>query len=121
MSQPKQSFGQRGEQLAVNHLTSQGYTITTTNWHCRYGEIDIIARQATTIVFVEVRTRHADLTDAAFASISQRKRERLIRAVHVYLANHHLEESLWRVDVIAIAFPPSGKPVIQHVLDALDW
>lgn len=121
MSQPKQTFGQRGEQLAVNHLTSQGYTIVATNWHCRYGEIDIIASQESIMAFVEVRTRHADLPESSFASISQRKRERLIRAVHVYLANHHLEEALWRVDVIAIAFPPCGKPVIEHVLDALDW
>lgn len=121
MSQSKQSFGQQGEQLAADHLISQGYAIIAANWHCRYGEIDLIARQGATIVFVEVRTRHANLADAAFASISERKRERIIRAVHLYLAKHHLEESSWRVDVIAIAFPPSGSPIVEHVPDALDW
>jgi len=121
VTQPKQSFGQRGEQLAVNYLVNQGYTIITTNWRCRYGEIDIIARQENTMVFVEVRTRHTGLPETAFASISERKRERLVRAVHIYLANHHLEEALWRVDVIAIAFPPTGKPIIEHAPDALNW
>lgn len=121
MSQSKQSFGQRGEQLAADFLTHQGYTVIAVNWHCRYGEIDIIARQGDTTVFLEVRTRHASLPESAFASISERKRERLIRAVHLYLARYHLEDALWRVDVIAIAFPESGSPIIEHVQDALGW
>ncbi|MBI5669293.1 MAG: YraN family protein [Chloroflexi bacterium] len=118
MSQP---FGQRGEQLATHYLKQQGYTIIGTNWHCRFGEIDIIARQGDTLVFVEVRARHAALPEAAFASISKRKRARLLRAAHLYLADHQLENANWRVDVIAIAIPPSGRPMIEHVADALDW
>lgn len=118
MSQP---FGQQGEKLAANYLEQQGYTIVSTNWRCRVGEIDIIARQGDILVFVEVRARHAALPETAFASISERKRRRLTRAVYVYLADHHLQDAAWRVDVIAIAIPSSGKPLIEHITDALDW
>ncbi|HEX2907602.1 MAG TPA: YraN family protein [Phototrophicaceae bacterium] len=114
-------FGNQGEQLAASHLQHQGYTIVAQNWHCQYGEIDIIARQGETLVFVEVRTRHARLTETAFESITERKQARLVRAVQVYLAQHNLEDGPWRVDVIAIAVPPSGSPVIDHITDALDW
>ena len=121
MAQAKQPFGQQGEQLAAQYLRARGYCVLAANWHCRVGEIDIIARQGSMLVFVEVRTRHAVQTDTALESISDRKRARLIRAVHVYLAEHGLEEAVWRLDVIAIAVPSNGTPILEHYPDAFDW
>lgn len=118
MSQP---FGQRGEKLAADYLKQRGYAILGVNWRCKYGELDIVARQGQTLVFVEVRTRHAALPEAAFASITERKRQRLVRAATLYLAQHHLDAALWRIDVVAIAIPQTGSPLIEHVTDALDW
>ncbi|NWG15648.1 MAG: YraN family protein [Chloroflexi bacterium] len=115
------SFGQQGERLAIRYLEQRGYTIIATNWRCQYGEIDIIAHQGVMLVFVEVRARHTDRTDAAFESVGARKQRRLARAVQSYLASHHLEQAAWRVDVIAIAIPPSGEAIIEHAEDALGW
>lgn len=114
-------FGQQGERLAVSYLERQGYTIIATNWRCQYGEIDIIARQNHMLVFVEVRARHAERTEAAFESIGPHKQQRLARAAQSYLAKHQLEQTAWRVDVIAIAIPSSGEPIIEHAEDALGW
>jgi putative endonuclease len=116
-----QKTGQRGEDLAAAYLQHHGYDIIATNWRCHAGEIDIIARQGRTLVFVEVRARHASTTESAFESISPRKRERLVASVHQYLSDHDLETAMWRVDVIAVALARSGKADIDHVEDALDW
>lgn len=120
-SDHRRPLGQRGEQLAAEHLQRQGYTIRTRNWRCKHGEMDIIALQNATLVFVEVRTRHADSTDASFESITPRKRAKLSALAHTYLAEHELENMDWRVDVIAVIFPRSGQPMIEQVEDALDW
>lgn len=116
----RQATGQRGEHLARAYLHERGYTIVTTNWHCSQGEIDIIARSGETWVFVEVRTRHAATTAAALESIGSRKQQRMVAAAQRYLAEHQLDAS-WRVDVIAVALPEAGLPVIEHYEDALDW
>ncbi|MBX9718815.1 MAG: YraN family protein, partial [Microbacteriaceae bacterium] len=53
----KDELGRTGEQLAVEHLTAEGYTILDRNWRCAIGEIDIVARHGETTVVVEVKTR----------------------------------------------------------------
>jgi putative endonuclease len=113
--------GQKGEAMAAAHLQQRGYQIVGVNWRCTRGEIDIIARTGETLVFVEVRTRHADSTAAAFESINERKQNRMQNAVHMYLSEHNLEDAAWRIDVIAVALPQYGKPLIEQVEDALDW
>lgn len=117
----KQALGKRGENLAADHLAKQGYLLVGANWHCAYGEIDLIAQHGDTLVFVEVRTRHSGL-EAAFESISARKRQNLERLAHLYLSESDLDaDTIWRIDVIAISFSPQGAPVVEHVQDALDW
>jgi putative endonuclease len=121
LSNTKKPFGQYGENLAVKHLQNNGYEIVGRNWHCRLGEIDIIARHGSTLVFVEVRSRHTASTEAAFESITPTKRRRMIALAHAYLTDHAADAESWRVDVIAIAVPRAGSPIIEHVEDALDW
>ena len=117
----RQQRGQNAEALAANFLRERGYSILTTNWHCRYGELDIVARQDETIVFVEVRARSAGGTATAFESIGARKQARLTAAAQSYLAAHELDEVSWRVDAIAVGLRGSAAPVIEHVENALDW
>lgn|SRR5690606_19167040 len=121
MTKTTKSLGQRGEQLALAHLHKQGYEILSTNWRCAHGELDIVARQNETIVFVEVRTRYTDSTDAAFESVNPRKQEKLAALAHLYLEAHDLEAASWRIDVIAVAIPRSGQPIVEQVENALDW
>jgi putative endonuclease len=117
----KSALGQRGEQLAAAYLQQHGYTIVTTNWHCSRGELDIVARKNDTLVFVEVRTRHADSAESAFESIRPTKQSRVQKAAYLYLAEHKLHDASWRIDIIAVALPRSGSPLIEHIEDALDW
>src|SRR5689334_5480796 len=103
----KSALGQRGEQLAASYLQNNGYTIVITNWHCSRGELDIVARKDDMLVFVEVRTRHADSAESAFESIRPTKQNRVQKAAHLYLAEHNLSDVRWRIDIIAVALPHS--------------
>ena len=121
MSDAKRDLGVYGESQAARLLRSKGYTIIKTNWTCEHGEIDIVAQEDETLVFVEVRTRHAGTTERAFESIDERKQAKLATLAYAYLDAHALEDVAWRIDVVAIAVPRGGRPVIEHVEDALGW
>lgn len=112
--------GRLGEQIALNHLRQRGYQIDAINWHCVEGEIDIIAQQNNIRVFVEVRTRRGEPIETALASVTEPKRQKLLRAVYHYLQAHQLEECEWRIDLIAIALD-RGQAQITQVENAFDW
>lgn len=116
----KPSLGRLGEKIAADHLLRQGYLLLKTNWHCPYGELDLILRQGDTIVFVEVKTRRGDRLEEAFLAITPRKRAHLIDSAEQYLSENGLEECAWRIDVVAVAII-DDKPQIEHVEDALGW
>lgn len=118
--QPKQKTGSYGEQLARNHLLAKNYTVIETNWRCPQGEIDIVAQDGDTVVFVEVRTRRAEATAAAFESVNPKKQDKLQTLAFAYVDAKQIE-SAWRIDVIAVALPRTGQPLVEHVEDALDW
>ncbi|MBC8099298.1 MAG: YraN family protein [Armatimonadetes bacterium] len=120
-SSPTQSIGQKGEALAASYLQAQGWAILATNWRCTRGELDIIAQHGAMLVFVEVRTRRAENTEAAFASITPTKRKRLMAAIYDYLAQQDLGDTDWRVDAIAVALRRHAAPLIDHAEDALGW
>ncbi len=78
--------GEQAETLAVAFLRAQGLMIVERNYHCRFGEIDIIARDGKTMVFVEVRRRSGNAFGGAAASITSAKREKLLKTARHYLA-----------------------------------
>ena len=78
--------GARAESLAADFLAARGLAIVERNFRTRMGEIDVIARDRETIVFVEVRKRRSDAYGGAAASITGAKRARLIAAAQGYLA-----------------------------------
>jgi putative endonuclease len=78
--------GAEAEAMAAAFLESRGLTILARNYRCRLGEIDLVVRHAGTIVFVEVRQRASAAFGGAAASITLRKRQRLIRAARHYLS-----------------------------------
>lgn len=117
----KREFGQNGEKIAAEHLQARGYTIVETNWRCSKGELDLVARHGDTLVFVEVRSRHSGSTEVPFESITPTKQRKLNVLAHLYLTSHDLNPPNWRIDVIAVAFPRRGTPIIEHVENALDW
>ncbi len=115
------ALGQRGEKIALGYLRERGFQIIATNWHCREGEIDIVAEHEGIVRFIEVRTRSAETTETAFESVQPRKRARLIAAAEHYVADHRLENSAWCIDVLAIAIRRQGTPLIEYQEDALGW
>jgi putative endonuclease len=78
--------GEAAETLAAGFLQTQGLTITERNYHCRFGEIDLVAHDGATVVFVEVRRRSTEDFGGARESITAAKRKRLIIAARHYLA-----------------------------------
>ncbi len=116
----RQAVGRHGEQLAQNYLREIGYEIICNNWRCPRGEIDIVARDGETTVIIEVRTRRDSTTEWAWMSINARKRTAIEETAYAYMEAQG-NDSTWRVDVIAVALPLRGQPIIEHVQDALNW
>lgn len=79
-------LGARAEALATDYLARQGLVVVARNFRTRRGEIDVIARDRDTLVFVEVRLRSRAAYGGAAASITPAKRARLIKAARAYLA-----------------------------------
>ncbi len=119
MTKTRIALGKRGEQAASDHLPGDGYTIVAQNWRAPQGEFDLIARSGDLLVFVEVKTRKAGI-EAAFESISARKRQILERTAYQYLTENQLDSD-WRIDVIAVTIASNGQVSLEHVQDALDW
>jgi putative endonuclease len=78
--------GRHAEDQAALYLQQQGLKVVARNYRCRFGEIDLIARDGKTLVFVEVRMRASDQFGGAAASITAGKRHKLLRAARHYLA-----------------------------------
>lgn len=114
-------LGSRGEQAAARYLKRLGYRILAHSHRQRLGEIDLIALDGQTLVFVEVKTWHrSDVGDPSEA-VDARKQERLTRAALVYLKSRGLLEHPARFDVIAIVWPATRtKPEIRHFKNAFE-
>ncbi len=102
--QNRRQLGQRGEQIAADFLIENGMELLTRNYRTRNGEIDIIARQKQTIVFVEVKTAATSCFGDPATWVDPRKQSRLIRAAEHYLATEICEEVDCRFDVVAIRY-----------------
>lgn len=78
--------GEQAEALAADFLCGKGLRIAARNYRSRHGEIDLIAREGATVVFVEVRSRSSEAYGGAAASITAAKREKLLKTARHYLA-----------------------------------
>ncbi|HED12326.1 MAG TPA: YraN family protein [Gammaproteobacteria bacterium] len=99
-------IGQRGEQIAGNHLQSRGLQILHRNFRSRAGEIDLIARDADEIVFVEVRLRKSNRFGSAAESVGHQKQQRIRTTAQVYLQQYRQIDTACRFDVVAITGTP---------------
>ena len=97
----KKHIGNSGEDYCVQQLEKEGYEILERNFCCRYGEIDIIARDGHFLVFIEVKTRTKDTIDHTKCDITYSKQKKITRTAMVFLATYHNPEILeYRFDVI---------------------
>jgi putative endonuclease len=109
--------GEDAEALAAEFLARNGVTITQRNYRCRFGEIDLIARDGATLVFVEVRSRRQEGYGGPAESITAAKRARLIRAASHYLANEP-QNTPARFDAILIRGEPPRIEWIRGAFSA---
>jgi putative endonuclease len=110
-------LGPEGEALATAYLMGKGLTILHRNYKTPFGEADIIARQGTTIIFVEVKTRTTTAFGEPFEAVDRRKQERLRRIALYYQKQHGGAELPIRFDVISIK-RVGNDTSIEHITDA---
>ena len=100
MTADRRDAGRAAERLAADFLEARGLRILERNFRCRGGEVDLIAREGGTLVFVEVRLRSGRAYGGAAASVDARKQLKLLRAARFYLAGK--PEQPCRCDVVAL-------------------
>jgi len=119
MPDDRQVLGAEGERAAEKYLRRQRYTIVARNYRCAAGEVDLIALDGATVVFVEVKTR----TQAGFGSpleaVDHRKQRQVQRAAQHYLSEHRLHDRDARFDVVGV-WSENGRVRCELVKNAFD-
>lgn len=111
MSLLRRIIGRRGEDRAAQYLRRRGYRILARNWRCRLGEIDLIALDGDTLVFVEVKTRRGDLFGSPELAVTPRKQRQLTKAALSFIMSRKLGHLPGRFDVVAIRHTAQGEEI----------
>jgi putative endonuclease len=112
------ALGQVAERYAVEHLRKLGYRILATNVRYKVGEIDVVAEQGATLVFVEVRARRSGAYGTAAETVGAKKQLRVWRAAETYLQEQNVDPSRpCRIDVVAIQLDRAGRPAELEVIE----
>ena len=119
MSQARQILGKHGEDLACRELEHRGYAIIARRYRRRGGELDIIARDGGTLVFVEVKARDSHAFGAAAEAVTGFKRRRITELARDYMMRTHVSDCPCRFDVVSIHLD-SGDPVVEIFQNAFD-
>jgi putative endonuclease len=114
------SVGERGESIAEAYLRGRGFTILEKNYRCKTGEVDIVARDGDTIVFVEVKARRNLAYGPPQLAVTPFKQRQISRTALTWLAHHKKPNAIARFDVIAILVPDHEVPLIEHIRNAFD-
>jgi len=120
MESRRQSLGRTGEEMARKYLEQHGFKIIKRNFRCLVGEIDLIALHHGVLVFIEVKTRTADVLGSPLESVDGRKQRRVMRAAMFYLSQHRLHDHEARFDVVGVSMK-TGTPMIEHIANAFDF
>ncbi|MCU7494643.1 MAG: YraN family protein [Ignavibacteria bacterium] len=118
MSLESNKAGREGEEMAARLLESKGFRIVERNYHFGKGEIDIIAKDGETLVFVEVKYRQNLEYGEPEYSITPAKIKQVRKLAECYLFERKIDESACRFDVVAILEERPGEPVINYYEDA---
>jgi putative endonuclease len=111
-------LGERGERAAARYLRTRGMRVLYRRYNTFWGEIDLIARDGDTLVFIEVKTRRQGVPAEA---VTPEKERRLTMAALHFLRFHGLLETRSRFDIVAIVWPDDRHPPeIEHIANAFD-
>lgn len=107
--------GIRGERYAADFLADRGYDLLARNWRCRYGEIDLIATDQETVVFVEVKTRGGYDFGGPWEAVTPAKQNRIRRLASIWLAERQGSWVPVRFDVVGVMLEAGIPPSITHL------
>lgn len=115
-------LGKIGEDCAEQFLQAQNYRTIKRNFRCRFGEIDLIALDGNTVVFVEVKTRRSDTFGTPQDSVTYSKKRKLLHtAIHFLQTFSRTHHSGWRMDLIAVELDRhNGTSLINHFKNILN-
>lgn len=114
-------LGAFGEGLACEYIAECGYRVLERNFNCKVGEIDIIAAQKDTIVFIEVKTRSSEKYGLPSEAVSTAKQRKIVKTALYYLQSNKLLDYMCRFDVIEIIADEENKYKINLIKDAFQY
>lgn len=116
----RDALGRRGEEEAARYLRGIGYRIIAVRERLLRGDIDLIAVDGRTVVFVEVRSRSSTAHGHPAETVGHRKQRRLAELATAYIRRHRLEDCSVRIDVVAVTFDSARRPQVEHFQNAFD-
>ena len=120
MNSKNKTLGKTGEDAAATYLTKQGYRICQRNYRVPTGEIDIIAKENDTIVFIEVKTRRSLSCGTPAQSVGYHKQQKIIQTARWFLRQGQLEGCPCRFDIIEVYVFSEKTLKIQHLKGAFE-
>ncbi|MFM8734771.1 MAG: YraN family protein [Pirellulales bacterium] len=120
MTPSRDELGRRGEDEAAAYLRRLGYRIVGRRERILRGDIDIVALDDRTVVFVEVRTRSATTHGHPAETVGRAKQLRIATLANAYIRRHRLQDTSVRIDVVAVTFDAEGRAVVEHYQNAFD-
>ncbi|MHB8092544.1 MAG: YraN family protein [Syntrophales bacterium] len=103
--------GKRGEELAAVYLAKVGYRIIERNYRCIFGEIDIVAEEGGSIVFIEVKSRRSIAYGDPQLAVGARKQKKISMVALNYIEEKHQHSRNARFDVVAVKILPAGTTI----------
>jgi len=119
LTKERLELGKFGEELAYKKIKSLGYKKIIRNYKCPLGEVDLIANDGDTLVFIETKTRKGKSVGYAKEAVTARKRRQLSKVALFYLKSNNCCDTKARFDVIAVSLK-GGKPLIEVIRNAFD-
>lgn len=110
--------GLKGEEIATEYLINLGYKILERNFHSQQGEIDLIAQDKDTLVFVEVKNYSYRSYGSAVGAVRKNKKQSIIHAAQTYIYKNQIKDVYSRFDVLTIFRKYNGQKMIEHYKDA---
>lgn len=120
MLNKRQLLGKQGEIEAGKFLVDKGYKIIEKNFRCRLGEIDIVARAKSIVVFIEVKTRSNSNYGSAASAVTLRKQQQIGRVAQYYLIKENITNCDARFDVVEVMKAKPGGFEIIHLINAFE-
>lgn len=119
MTRERLDLGRTGEDLALREIQRLGYRCIARNYRCALGEVDLVAKDGDTLVFVEIKTRRGKTLTYAKEAVTPRKKRQLSKVALAYMKANHCTDTKARFDVVAIHLS-GGVSRMEVVKDAFE-